>query len=327
MLAGLPKEDAVRWLLALYEASENHHQIPTDDELIAAWLPVCSRSSSVETRQAYARELRHLREWLNTDTNGLSLREVDPVVADRWVRHLRAKVDAGTMAPRSFNRRVAAVSSFYGWCSDPARCGWSAVPRNPLPRKCYLQVGKTRKALSEPDLDLILGAVRTAAQAGSRIAKRDYIIIRTLFLLGLRASEMAGLRWGDVERLPDGTGKVTVSGKGSKVRAVKVSAETLELLESIPGGRQGDDAWLFPSNRRPGQHLSRQGLNDRVRKWGASVGVHCYCHRLRHTHITLANRRGCDVFTLMATVGHSGAQTTSGYITLDPSDSSSLRLG
>jgi integrase/recombinase XerD len=327
VMRGMPREEALAWLSRLYDNAEAGHVPPSDDELLAAWLPVCSRSGSAETVAAYSRILRKFRAWLSVTYPAASLRQVDPIVADAWVRWMREQVDRQEIAARTFNQAVAALSSFYGWTADPARSGWSGVPRNPLPRRPYLSVGKTRKALTEPDLDLILGAVRTAAQTGSTIAQRDYVLLRTLYLLGLRASEAAALRWGDIEMLPDGTGKVTVTGKGSKTRAVKISAETLALFESIPGGRQSDEDWLFPSRRRPGHHLSRQALNSRVGKWGRAVGIHAYCHKLRHSHITIANRRGCDVFTLMASVGHSGAQTTSAYITLDPTDSSSLRLG
>ena len=50
-------------------------------------------------------------------------------------------------------------------------------------------------------------------------------------------------------------------------------------------------------------------------------------HRSRHTHATHAIRRGVDVFTLQATLGHSSSATTGNYVASNPRDSSSLRLG
>ena len=45
------------------------------------------------------------------------------------------------------------------------------------------------------------------------------------------------------------------------------------------------------------------------------------------THATHAIRRGVDVFTLSATLGHSSTEPTSHYIVSEPGESSSLKLG
>ena len=65
----------------------------------------------------------------------LHLREIDPSFAQDWVSQLREEVDAGLMKPRTFNRRVAAISSLYRWASDPSRSAVSGVPRNPIPSR------------------------------------------------------------------------------------------------------------------------------------------------------------------------------------------------
>ena len=84
--------------------------------------------------------------------------------------------------------------------------------------------------------------------------------------------------------------------------------------------------WLFPSNKRNGP-LTRQGVAARMARWGKAADVHLYPHRCRHTHATHAIRRGVDVFTLSATLGHSSTGTTSNYVLAEPGESSSLRLG
>ena len=91
-------------------------------------------------------------------------------------------------------------------------------------------------------------------------------------------------------------------------------------------GRGGPEDWLFPSNKRNGP-LTRQGVAARMARWGKEADVHLYPHRCRHTHATHANRRGVDVFTLSATLGHSSTGTTSNYVFAEPGESSSLRLG
>lgn len=327
VLQGMPKEDAVRWLLQIYAANEHGHAIPNDNELIDAWLPVCSRSGSKETVDAYRRELQHLRDWLSIEADGLSLREVDPVVADRWVRSLRAQVDAGAMACRSFNRRLAAISSFYGWCSDPARSGWSAVPRNPLPRKSYLQVTANPKPLTEPDLARVVAAIESSS---SRLARRDLVLLKGGYLIGARVSEIAFLTWGSIEALADG-GQITIErGKGGKSRTIRVSQATLDLFLSIKPDGAMPEEFVFPSSRRPGQPLTRQAIGARAKLWGmAAVGgsVRLWPHRLRSSHATHAVRKGVDVFLLSASLGHSGIGSVQSYVRANPSTSSSMFLG
>ncbi len=148
-------------------------------------------------------------------------------------------------------------------------------------------------------------------------------MVRGSYLLGCRVSELCRLRWEDLEPLGEG-GNVRLLGKGSKPRTIHVSAATLELFKSL--GRGKPEEWLFPSNRRNGP-LTRQAVAARMAMWGREANVRLYPHRCRHTHATHAIRRGVDVFTLQATLGHSSSGTTGHYVAAEPGDSSSLRLG
>ena len=109
-----------------------------------------------------------------------------------------------------------------------------------------------------------------------------------------------------------------------KLDASTVHAEWVALFESL--GRGGPEDWLLPSNKRNGP-LTRQGVAARMARWGKAADVHLYPHRCRHTHATHAIRRGVDVFTLSATLGHSSTGTTSHYVLAEPGESSSLKLG
>ena len=65
----------------------------------------------------------------------------------------------------------------------------------------------------------------------------------------------------------------------------------------------------------------------RMAMWGREANVRLHPHRCRHTHATHAIRRGVDVFTLSASLGHSSTGTTSHYVLAEPGESSSLQLG
>lgn len=323
VFAGMDRTDALAFVSRMFDAAVAGADVWSDSELIKRFLVACSRTGSAETKGGYQREIRHLIQWRDYHHSDLPLRLLDPSLAQDFVDGLLQKVEANKMKPRTFNRRIAAISALFRWASEPCRSGVSGIPRNPMPRRSMLITAKCARALAEPDLDAVLGVIAVAARNGCHTAKRDYVMVRASYLIGCRVSELANLRWCDVEAV-DGGGQVHLLGKGSKARTVRISVDTLALLESL--GRSNAENWMFPSPRNDG-HLTRQAIADRMRKWGAIAEVHLHPHKLRHTHATQAIRRGVDVFTLQATLGHSSSATTGAYVASNPADSSSLRLG
>ena len=323
VLAGMDKAEALAYVSRLFDAAQAGAVLWGDDLLLKRFLAQCSRSGSQETRDGYAREIRHYVSWRDRHHPHLHLREIDPSLTENWIAKLLHAVEAGELKPRSFNRRVSAVSAMYRWASEPSRSAVTGVPRNPIPPRLQLHAPKLAKPLPEADLSAVLGRISQAKAEGSKTAARDFVLVRGSYLLGCRVSELARLKWGDIEAVGGG-GQITLLGKGSKQRTVRISVETLELFESL--GRRESGDWVFPSNRKDGP-LSRQAIAERMRRWGREAAVHLHPHKLRHTHATHAIRRGVDVFTLQATLGHSSSSTTAGYVASNPADSSSLRLG
>ena len=121
---------------------------------------------------------------------------------------------------------------------------------------------------------------------------------------------MAGLKWGDIEALED-AGQVTVLGKGSKTRTIRISTATLELFLSIKPEHASEDDWCFPSERRGSGHLTRQAIGARVRHWGKrALGqeARVWPHRLRGSHATHAIR-ACSP-ALSRSASHISASTS-----------------
>ena len=101
--------------------------------LLKRFLEQCSRTGSQETKDGYRRELRHFTRWRDQNHPHLHLRELDPALVDDWISSLREQVEAGDVKPRSFNRRISAVSALYRWAAEPTRLAVTGVPRNPVP--------------------------------------------------------------------------------------------------------------------------------------------------------------------------------------------------
>lgn len=326
VFAGMDRGAAIAFFSRLLDAAQAGAATWSDDELLASWLANCSRSGSAETVATYRREIGHLLAWLAMHRPGMALRQLDPATAQAYVDHLREQVAAGVIAARTFNKRLSAAQSAFNFAADPVRCSISGVPRSPFPRRCLIDVPKLARPLAESAIEQLLAEITVAARAGDRQAPRDFVLVKVAYRLGCRVSELAGLRWRDVVRQADGGGSVHLLGKGNRARTVAVSAETVELIESLPGGRRAPDAFLFPARSGSG-HLSRQAIHGAMAKWGKRAGVAVFPHALRHSHATSAARRGADLRLIGLTLGHRSPSTTAGYVAADPTTSSSLLLG
>ena len=289
-MAGMDKAEALAWLSRLFDAAAAGAVIWGDPLLVQRFLTQCSRTGSEETIRGYKREIKVFSSWRDQNHPHLHLREIDPGLAQDWVDELRQEVEAGQMAPRTFNRRVAAISSLYRWAAEPSRASVTGVVRNPMPPRSLMHAGKTARGLTQEDLAGLFALVRAHFHT-DRFAKRDLVLTKGSCLLGCRVSEIARLKWADVEQLSDGC-QIHLLGKGSKSRVVSVSSETLALFEAL--GRGSAEDWVFPSSRREG-HLTRQAIGDVMRKWSKRAGFHLHPHQLRHSHATHAIRRGTSV--------------------------------
>jgi hypothetical protein len=99
-----------------------------------------------------------------------------------WVNELGREVEAERMKPRTFNRRIAAISSLYRWASEPCRCPVTEVPRNLVPKRSLLQTPKTKRGISEKGLATLL-AVNNKALFTAQNLRRDYYLIKGAYWL------------------------------------------------------------------------------------------------------------------------------------------------
>lgn len=175
---------------------------------------------------------------------------------------------------------------------------------------------------------------------------RDRAILLFLYWCGVRADELATVRRRDLDQR---TGLVTVTGKGDFVRSFRVPGPALVAIqafqealdrahvskpESLRGLIREDAAPLFPPLRLWGRAsseattaaelggVSRSALarllKDRAKRAGIAPGdvdlVRMHPHGLRHLAALEAVKRGVDVATVQATLGHRSLATTGIYL-------------
>ncbi|MBC9035219.1 site-specific integrase [Sphingomonas sp. JC676] len=217
---------------------------------------------------------------------------------------------------RSRNTRLAAIRSFFRYVamSDPT---WLLHCQRVLamPNKRYVKRAVT--FLDGDEIAALLAAPDRTTWAG----RRDHALLLIAVQTGLRASELVGLKCGDV--VLGGGAHVRCMGKGRKERATPLRRETAKLLAAWIGTDKDESRPLFPSIR--GERLSRDALEHLVRKHCLTAARACPSigsrrvtpHTLRHSTAMDLLHHGVDPAVIALWLGHENVETTQIYIHAD----------
>jgi integrase/recombinase XerD len=185
--------------------------------------------------------------------------------------------------------------------------------RPELPDKTHLEP----RILNEGEINRLIDAC--AGETPSDI--RDRAIVEVGYGCGLRASEICGIKFADLDfdmKL------LRVKGKGSKTRMVPfLGAASIAVRHWTASGRPqfAEDAQtkeLFLS--RNGKPLYREDVWRIIRKRGLLAGIpssRLFPHILRHSFATHLLSHGVDMRTLQEMLGHSSILTTQQYAHFD----------
>jgi integrase/recombinase XerC len=143
------------------------------------------------------------------------------------------------------------------------------------------------------------------------LSDRDRAICELLYATGIRVSELAGMRIGDVD-LPQLT--VRVMGKGRKERLVPMGRSAAAALEAWMQARGGDERDALFLNRRGGR-LTARSVRRVVTKALQSAGLAGAGspHTFRHSFATHLLDHGADLRVVQELLGHASVATTQRY--------------
>jgi integrase/recombinase XerD len=266
-------------------------------ELVRLWL----FDKSPPTQAAYRTALRDFRAVCGVPLDQVRLADLQDFAAAL----ARQGLAAGTRA-----LRLTAIKSLLSFGND-----LGLLPVN-VGAALKVRAGRSRLA------ERILDEQTVQKLLVLETHPRDHALLRLLYASGLRVSEATALCWRDLVPAGDG-GIVTVWGKGSKERAVRLPASVWQELQAL---RQDapDDAIVFPGRR--GGQLHRVSVERIVIRAAARAGItkHVSPHWLRHALASHALDRGAPIHVVQATLGHSSLATTSKYSHARPGDSAGL---
>lgn len=276
----------------------------------AAWVERFERHLAAERRlsphtvSAYLHEIAVWRQWCQR--NGLrNWKRIG--AAD--LRSFAARSHAAGMQPRSIQRRLSALRTFFAFL---VREG--LLKGNPAVGVRSPKAGKRLPHTLDVDQ---MGALLALKPEGP-LGVRDLAMMELLYSSGLRLAELVGLDLADLH-LEDRT--VRVTGKGNKTRIMPVGTQALAALRGWLGERAalavpGDNA-LFLNHR--GRRLSGRAVQMLVarhaRAQGLPVGVHP--HLFRHSFATHLLESSRDLRAVQELLGHASIATTQIYTHLD----------
>jgi integrase/recombinase XerC len=264
------------------------------------------RRMSPHTLEAYAHDLgsvaefckqRKLNSWNSLDNS--------------QVRAYAAAEHGGGIGPRSIQRRLSALRSFYGYLLREG-----AAARNPA---IDVRAPKTKKRLPAT-LDADQMARLLDFRADDSLSTRDKAMMELFYSSGLRVSELGNLDLAAID-LKDQT--VRVLGKGNKTRIVPVGRHAIDALKKWLMERTGFVREASPTHplfmSKSGRPLSVRAVQLRVSTWARRQGLsqHVHPHMFRHSFATHLLESSGDLRGVQELLGHADISTTQVYTHLD----------
>jgi integrase/recombinase XerD len=279
------------------------------EQLIDAFLDhlTVERGLAPNTRMAYRADLAQFAEFLHRRGIG-HLNDTQRELITEYLLHRRK----GGLSPRSLSRHLAAIRMFCRFLSreklliaDPTQTIDSPKLWRTLPHSLdYEEVGRL---LAAPDTRTSLGI-------------RDKAMLEFMYATGLRVSEVAHIKVGDINFE---AGFLRSLGKGSKERIVPIGKQAIDwvqrFLREARGSFAGADSVgeVFLSTR--GKPLSRKTIWVLIKKYARRAGIskNITPHTLRHSFASHLLDNGGDLRVIQEMLGHADISTTQIYTHVD----------
>lgn len=227
-----------------------------------------------------------------------------------YLNRLDARED-GTLKKSTQNYHLIALRSFLKFLAK-------RDVQTMAPEKIELAKQGSRDVsfLEAEDLQNLLEAPERV-EADPVIKARDKAILELFFSTGMRVSELAALKWDQINLNKD---EFTVRGKGDKTRIVFLSEQARAALKNYQDHRDDEVEFIFirhdraQSDKEPGA-LTPRSIERLVRKYALHAGItkKVSPHTLRHSFATDLLMNGADIRSVQAMLGHASINTTQIY--------------
>ena len=261
--------------------------------------------SSEGTKAAYSETFQQLLDFLSPE---ISLRKIE-------LNHLQSFLKKKShQSPYTQRRHRSALQSLYSFLCDQ---GYLDKNLTRHLKRIQAPESLSKKYLSEEEVFSLIPAEKS---------ERNKILIKILYVLGLRICEVKNLKWKDIQD-HGSHGLVHVFGKGGKSRSIPLSGSTWNDLKAFRAGKR-DFEPVFTAWNDGEAPLSSDQIQQIVRKAALKAGITkpVSPHWLRHAHASHALNRKAPIHMVQATLGHASIATTGKYSHSNPEESSGSYL-
>jgi integrase/recombinase XerD len=266
------------------------------------------RGLSINTRKAYADDLRQFLGWL--DQKGAT--SLNQVSRKQILDHLMAMKARG-MSTNSISRHLVSIKVFFRFLQHEGLLDRNVTDTMDSPKLWKI----LPDTLSEKEVDRLLRAPDMRKPLGVR----DRAILEIFYASGLRVSELSNLRLSDLH-IDDGY--IRVIGKGKKERVIPVAQDSANILkcyldEIRPMLSENPRLQnVFVSNRET--PLCRQRLWQIIKKYTKEAGImkNVTPHTLRHSFASHLLQNGAPLRVIQEMLGHADIATTQIYTHVNP---------
>lgn len=257
---------------------------------------------SPHTVSSYTNDLEQFHTYLEGVYGPLDWGEVTHRHVRSWLVHLSGE----GIVPRSINRKISALQTFYKFLRKRG-----AVDKNPLQKVIGPKVGKRLPVFVQENVaDKLFTEVKFNDDLEGQ---RDRLIMSLLYATGMRRAELVALKVSDIDLIKL---QLKVLGKGNKERLIPFGPEIKQAIQDYLPHRaevvQGHDHLLVTSSGRPfypkGVHLTVNkylGLVSSLEKRSP--------HVLRHTFATHLANQGAELNAIKDLLGHANLSATQVY--------------
>ena len=235
--------------------------------------------TSVTTYEVALRQMLELSEWTEEKE-----RQILDITAFR--------LDILKNSKKTIAKKLSATHSFVSYLQDQRGMPVKLVSDESV---------KVPQTLPKPVEEIYIEEVMREADP------REKLLVAMLYGLGLRISELSGLKLEDIHQE-----WVEIRGKGNKVRQLPLLPEVRAMIVSYLD-LYAPKRYLF---EKGGVNMNQAQLRYRLSKLFKARGLKVTPHQLRHSFATHLLNHGARISDVSELLGHSSMATTQVYTKL-----------
>jgi integrase/recombinase XerC len=264
------------------------------------------KRASEHTLQAYGADIADFFDCVFGSQEMVETDEITRPLVRRWIAEMTKK----GLTPRTVNRRVSALNSFFKYLRRT-----NVVEHNPVAGTVKPKISRRLPVFIPEDKIAAALDFHPDTEKDDYATLRNNVIPELFYATGMRISELVNLRHRDIDF---SLRQIKVTGKRNKERLIPMTNNICEILADYMAKKQmffpapdSDRLFLSLSGRKIGMKTVYLTVRNRLQTGG--VTGKCNPHVLRHTFATHMLNNGADLTGVKELLGHAGLAATQIY--------------